>query len=108
MHLSSNDPKVDTLWFKLYKVLFPLPHSGHTLIASQEFIEAIDGVDNGISQYPNDIQPKYRSRTDLSSRVGWLNPAWNEPVDSQTVDVSSIFFALGANVDVFSFVRHNF
>lgn len=55
----------------------------------QEFIEALDGVDNGITQYPNDIQPKYRSRTDLSSRVGWLNPAWNEPFDSQTVDVGS-------------------
>ena len=53
----------------------------------QEFIEALDGVDNGISQYPNDIQPKYRNRTDLSSRVGWLNPSWNEPVDPQTVDV---------------------
>lgn len=70
LHLSQNDPKVDTLWLKLYK----------------EFIEAIDGIDNGISQYPNDIQPKYRNRTDLSTRVGWLNPAWNEPVDSQTVD----------------------
>ncbi|KAH8999001.1 GAMM1 protein [Lactarius hatsudake] len=54
--------------------------------AGLEFIEAIDGIDNGISQYPNDIQAKYRSRTDLSSRVGWLNPAWNEPFDSQTVD----------------------
>jgi hypothetical protein len=53
----------------------------------QEFIEALDGVDNGVSQYPNDIQPKYRNRTDLSSRVGWLNPPWNQPADSQTVDV---------------------
>ncbi|KAH9082050.1 GAMM1 protein [Lactarius deliciosus] len=70
LNISPDDPKVDTLWLKLYK----------------EFIEAIDGIDNGISQYPNDIQAKYRSRTDLSSRVGWLNPAWNEPFDSQTVD----------------------
>ena len=106
LHIPSNDPKVDTLWLKLYKVLFILPHSGHTLIASQEFIEAIDGIDNGISQYPNDIQPKYRNRTDLSTRVGWLNPAWNEPVDSQTVDVRSFIYALRAHVNVF--VRHNF
>jgi len=70
LHLPPNDPKVDTLWLKLYK----------------EFVEAIDGVDNGVTQYPNDIQPKYRNRTDLSTRVGWLNPAWNEPFDSQTVD----------------------
>ncbi|KAI0322707.1 metal-dependent protein hydrolase [Amylostereum chailletii] len=68
--LSLDDPKVDTLWLKLYK----------------EFIEGIDGVDNGVSQYPNDIKPKYRNRTDLSSRVGWLNPAWNEPFDAVTVD----------------------
>lgn len=54
---------------------------------TQEFIEAIDAIDNGISQYPTDIPPKYRNRTDLSSRVGSLNPAWNESVDSQTVDV---------------------
>lgn len=58
---------------------------------SQEFIEAIDAIDNGISQYPNDIKPKYKSRTDLSSRVGGLNPAWNQPTDSQTVDVRTQF-----------------
>jgi len=70
LQLTPDDPKVESLWLKLYK----------------EFIEALDGIDNGISQYSNDIQPKYRNRTDLSSRVGWLNPAWNEPFDSQTVD----------------------
>lgn len=70
LQLTPDDPKVESLWLKLYK----------------EFIEALDGIDNGISQYPNDIQPKYRNRTDLSSRVGWLNPAWNEPFDSETVD----------------------
>ncbi|TFK57282.1 metal-dependent protein hydrolase [Heliocybe sulcata] len=64
------DEKVDTLWLKLYR----------------EFIEALDGIDNGVSQYPTDIQAKYRNRTDLSSRVGWLNPAWNESVDSASVD----------------------
>jgi uncharacterized UPF0160 family protein len=108
LNISPSDPKVESLWLKLYKVLITLPHSGHTLIASQEFIEAIDGIDNGISQYPNDIQPKYRNRTDLSSRVGWLNPAWNEPFDSQTVDVRSFFYALCTDVDVLSLVRHNF
>ncbi|RDB28969.1 hypothetical protein Hypma_015495, partial [Hypsizygus marmoreus] len=68
--LPVDDQKVETLWLKMYK----------------EFIEAIDAIDNGISQYPSDIKPKYRSRTDLSSRVGTLNPAWNQPTDSQTVD----------------------
>ena len=56
----------------------------------QEFVEAIDGMDNGVSQYPQDITPKYRSRTDLSARVSWLNPAWNESFDSKTVDVRYI------------------
>jgi len=42
------------------------------------FIEAIDGIDNGVSQFPKDLEPAYISRTDLSSRVGHLNPMWNE------------------------------
>ncbi|KAI0651832.1 GAMM1 protein [Trametes meyenii] len=63
-------PKIETLWLKLYK----------------EFIESIDAIDNGISQYPTEVKPRYRLRTDVSSRVGFLNPAWNESVDAQTVD----------------------
>ncbi|KAJ3485568.1 hypothetical protein NLI96_g4883 [Meripilus lineatus] len=70
LDVPTEDPKVDTLWLKMYK----------------EFIEAIDGNDNGVSQYPTDIRPLYRSRTDISARVGHLNPAWNQPFDSQTVD----------------------
>ncbi|EIN13719.1 metal-dependent protein hydrolase [Punctularia strigosozonata HHB-11173 SS5] len=65
-----DDPRVETLWLKVYK----------------EFIEAVDGIDNGVSQYPAELKPKYRVRTDLSSRVGWLNPAWNEASDSQSYD----------------------
>lgn len=42
------------------------------------FIESIDAIDNGISQYPATQQPAYKISTDLSSRVGWLNPDWNE------------------------------
>ncbi len=69
-----DDPKIETLWLKLYR----------------EFIEAIDAIDNGISQYPTDLQPKYRIRTDVSARAGYFNPAWNEPADAQTVDVRTI------------------
>ncbi|KAK7694627.1 hypothetical protein QCA50_001814 [Cerrena zonata] len=67
---TSEDPRVELLWLKMYR----------------EFVEAIDAVDNGISQYDADVSPRYRSRTDVSSRVGHLNPAWNEPSDPQTVD----------------------
>lgn len=35
----------------------------------ENFIEALDAIDNGISQYDTDAPSKYSSRTDLSSRV---------------------------------------
>ncbi|KDN37279.1 hypothetical protein RSAG8_10261, partial [Rhizoctonia solani AG-8 WAC10335] len=66
LQLSPTDAKVQELWLKLYG----------------DFIEAIDGIDNGVLQYPSEIPPAYRNRTDLSSRVGHLNPRWNESVDS--------------------------
>ncbi|KAF9508331.1 hypothetical protein BS47DRAFT_1373678 [Hydnum rufescens UP504] len=70
LNISPQDPTVEKLYLKLYK----------------EFIEAIDGVDNGINQYPKDITPKYKNSTHLSSRVSHLNPAWNESVDAAGVD----------------------
>ncbi|KAI8995609.1 GAMM1 protein [Trametes punicea] len=70
LQVSQDDPKIETLWLKLYK----------------EFIEAIDAIDNGISQYPTDLKPRYRISTDVSSRVGHFNPAWNEKFDAETVD----------------------
>jgi len=45
----------------------------------EAFIEAVDGVDNGIEQYPKDVKPNYKVTTGLSSRVSYLNPAWNDP-----------------------------
>ncbi|KAF8626507.1 hypothetical protein AX15_004813 [Amanita polypyramis BW_CC] len=74
MQLPINDPNVEKLWLKMYK----------------EFIEAIDAIDNGVSQYATDIKPQYTSRTDLSSRVGHLNPAWNEDFNNQSVDARFI------------------
>lgn len=101
---SPDDPQVHTLWLKLYKV------RGHFLILKprptvpiykKEFIEAIDATDNGISQYPTDIKPKYRSSTDLSSRVGALNPVWNQPADSDTIDVSRQLLSLWTSLNPF-------
>eukprot|EP00698_Gefionella_okellyi_P021605 TRINITY_DN703_c0_g1_i1.p1 TRINITY_DN703_c0_g1~~TRINITY_DN703_c0_g1_i1.p1 ORF type:complete len:281 (-),score=49.70 TRINITY_DN703_c0_g1_i1:24-866(-) len=43
------------------------------------FVEALDAIDNGVSQYPSEIEPAYRSSTDLSARIGRLNPEWNDP-----------------------------
>ncbi|KAJ9094969.1 hypothetical protein QFC21_005761 [Naganishia friedmannii] len=61
-----------TLWIKLYK----------------EFVEGIDAIDNGISQYDAESagQPRYSNRTDLSSRVGWMNPRWNEASNDEILD----------------------
>ena len=52
----------------------------------QEFIEAIDAIDNGISAYPAGVKPAYRTRTDVSTRVGHLNPRWNVQATPQAVD----------------------
>lgn len=87
LQLSLEDPKIHVLWLKLYKVIIVHYTLYILFISGQEFIEAIDAIDNGISQYPADIKARYRSRTDLSSRVGALNPPWNQPADSKTLDV---------------------
>lgn len=50
------------------------------------FIQEIDAIDNGIMIC--DGEPKYRISTNLSSRVGALNPRWNSTTD-QSID--SIF-----------------
>eukprot|EP01091_Cochliopodium_minus_P008544 TRINITY_DN1958_c0_g1_i1.p1 TRINITY_DN1958_c0_g1~~TRINITY_DN1958_c0_g1_i1.p1 ORF type:complete len:328 (+),score=96.78 TRINITY_DN1958_c0_g1_i1:75-1058(+) len=42
------------------------------------FVEGIDAIDNGINQYDTEIQPNYQEHTNLSSRVGKLNPGWRE------------------------------
>lgn len=52
---------IDLLFFKLY----------------ENFVEAVDAIDNGISQY--DGTPRYRGVGGVSSRVGFFNPKWNEP-----------------------------
>ncbi|KAI9505811.1 hypothetical protein GGI25_001219 [Coemansia spiralis] len=57
------DAEIDILYKKIYEVL----------------IEGIDGNDNGISQYPDDIEPAYKESTSLPSRVSRLNPWWNQP-----------------------------
>uniref|UniRef100_A0A7S3YIS2 Uncharacterized protein n=1 Tax=Lotharella globosa TaxID=91324 RepID=A0A7S3YIS2_9EUKA len=67
-----SDPKaIDTLYLKIY----------------QGFIQAIDGIDNGVPAYACEGPMNYRISTDLSSRVKYLNPAWNE----EAVDVDERF-----------------
>ncbi|KZV92579.1 metal-dependent protein hydrolase [Exidia glandulosa HHB12029] len=70
LNLPVENPNVELVYLKMYK----------------SFIEAIDAIDNGISQYDTTEPQRYSSSTDLSARVGFLNPAWNEKVDSAGVD----------------------
>eukprot|EP00164_Ancoracysta_twista_P006531 GFYU01009105.1.p1 GENE.GFYU01009105.1~~GFYU01009105.1.p1 ORF type:complete len:355 (+),score=90.06 GFYU01009105.1:33-1097(+) len=53
----------------------------------ENFVEAVDAVDNGINQYPTDIKPLYKVNTSLGSRVSKLNPSWNE----EGIDVEERF-----------------
>lgn len=55
----------------------------------ENFMEAIDAVDNGISQYPTDIEPKYKGQATLSGRVSKLKPWWNatRPAEHATEDL---------------------
>jgi len=76
-HLSTSldDPSVSILYERVYG----------------DFIEGLDGIDNGITQYEAtqpgvEVRQKYKSRTGLSARVGGLNPAWNEPYDDTILD----------------------
>ncbi|DBB18394.1 hypothetical protein WJX82_003401 [Trebouxia sp. C0006] len=56
-----DSPAVETTWLAVYKY----------------FMEAVDGIDNGVNQYESDKPARYVSNTNLSSRVGNLNPPWN-------------------------------
>jgi urease accessory protein len=39
----------------------------------EDFVEAFDGIDNGVNAYPEDIKPRYRDSTNLASRVGYID-----------------------------------
>ncbi|GAA5955754.1 hypothetical protein JCM21900_000907 [Sporobolomyces salmonicolor] len=65
-----DSPLVSTLFLKMYA----------------DFVEAFDGIDNGVTQYISSEPPLYRSRTDISSRVGALNPRWNEESSDAILD----------------------
>uniref|UniRef100_A0A8C6W703 Melanocyte proliferating gene 1 n=1 Tax=Nannospalax galili TaxID=1026970 RepID=A0A8C6W703_NANGA len=59
---SEEDTVVDTLYDKMY----------------ENFVEEVDAVDNGISQW-EEGEPRYALTTTLSARVARLNPTWNQP-----------------------------
>ncbi|XP_022375498.1 UPF0160 protein MYG1, mitochondrial [Enhydra lutris kenyoni] len=59
---SEEDSMVGTIYDKMY----------------ENFVEEVDAVDNGISQW-EEGEPRYVLTTTLSARVARLNPTWNQP-----------------------------
>ncbi|KAG7493499.1 hypothetical protein JOB18_009987 [Solea senegalensis] len=57
--LKEGDRQLEVLYDKLY----------------ENFVEEVDAIDNGISQY--DGEARYAISSTLSARVGHLNPRWN-------------------------------
>lgn len=70
----AKDSNID-LGDKVHEIVFQKIYSS--------FIEHIDGNDNGINPYTGD--PNYQVTTTLSSRVGDLNPDWNEDSSEEHV-----------------------
>ena len=46
-------------------------------------MEALDAIDTGVEQAPEGVELLYHDSTGLASRVGRLNPRWNE-IDETT------------------------
>lgn len=82
---TTDEAFVDVCFHKLYK----------------GFVEHVDAIDNGISIA--DGTPRYHISTSLSSRVGMLNPAWNE---QQTADVQNSQFIEAMALTGGEFVAH--
>ncbi|XP_074258783.1 MYG1 exonuclease isoform X2 [Saimiri boliviensis] len=68
---SEDDSVVGTLYDKMY----------------ENFVEEVDAVDNGISQWAEG-EPRYAVTTTLSARVARLNPTWSQPNQDTEVDPS--------------------
>lgn len=65
------------------------------------FVEHIDAIDNGISV--SDEAPRYHVSTTLSSRVGTLNPSWNE---EQTNEIMNARFVDAMTLTCTEFLSH--
>ncbi|KAI0560332.1 metal-binding protein [Gracilaria domingensis] len=63
------------------------------------FMEAIDGIDNGIMMYESSEPPNYESSTDLSSRVAKLNAEWYEQNPDQDANFFEAMRMAGKEMD---------
>lgn len=67
--LDANDEKMDLIHVKVY----------------DEFIEAIDANDNGISAYGS-AEPSFKPALSLPSMVAYLNPRWDQESNDEILD----------------------
>ena len=78
--IAKDSPKMDLLYEKVSAHL-------HNLIiimyveVYEKFVEEFDGIDNGVNQYEGEA--KYSINSTISSRVGALNPRWNDEDKSE-------------------------
>lgn len=68
------------------------------------FMHAIDAIDNGVQQYESKEQPRYISGTDLSSRIGSLNPDWYEINQNPDINFKQAMLVAGNEFE--SCVKH--
>ncbi|KAH3766048.1 metal-dependent protein hydrolase [Pelomyxa schiedti] len=50
----------------------------------EELLASVDGPDNGINAYPEDVEPLFYDHTSLHERVSSLNPRWNQVCTDET------------------------
>ncbi len=71
------------------------------------FIAYVDGQDNGINQYPDDVTPKYVNTTSYGNRIARLNPVWCEPDTDQSERFKlALDVAEGELIDQIKFVAN--
>ncbi|GKY97656.1 hypothetical protein MPSEU_000723900 [Mayamaea pseudoterrestris] len=71
-----NDTMMQTAYLKIYDRL----------------LEALDAIDTGVEAVPEGVRLLYKDSTGLASRVGRLNPRWNEvDANGQEVDPDARF-----------------
>jgi uncharacterized UPF0160 family protein len=61
-------------------------------------LEALDAIDTGVELVPEGVTPVYKDSTGLASRVGRLNPRWNEVDDAGNTPSLDERFAEAVNI----------
>ena len=75
----------------------PLVSVAYTKIYDK-LMEALDAIDTGVEMAPEGVELLYRDATGLSSRVGRLNPRWNEVDDTGNKPDMDARFALAVEL----------